>query len=69
MSVQKKKKTTIKFNNILILLVLISSGFLIYHILLLGPIEATIRYLIIGFIILVNILYLNRRNLKILRFY
>lgn len=57
MSVQKKKKTTIKFNNILILLVLISSGFLIYHILLLGPIEATIRYLMIGFIILVNILF------------
>ena len=50
----KKKKTTYSFNNLLILLVLISSIFLIYHILLLGPIEPTIRYIIIGFIILIN---------------
>lgn len=54
---KKKKKTTLKFNNILILLVLISSCFLIYHILLLGPIEPVIRYIIIGFIILINLIF------------
>lgn len=57
MSTIKKKKSTLKFNNILILLVLISSCFLIYHILLLGPIEPVIRYIIIGVIILINILF------------
>lgn len=54
---KKKKKETMKFNNILILLVLISSSFLIYHILLLGPIEPTIRYIMIGVILLINVLF------------
>lgn len=54
---KRKKKTTLKFNNLLILLVLISSCFLIYHILLLGPIEPMIRYIIIGFIILINFIF------------
>lgn len=53
----KSKKRNIKFNNILILLVLLSSFFLIYHILLLGPIESTIRNLIIVGILFINILF------------
>lgn len=57
MKTKKKKRTAFKFNNLLILLVLISSIFLIYHILLLGPIEPTIRYIIIGFIILINFVF------------
>ena len=57
MATRKRKKRKIKFNNLLILLVLLSSLFLIYHILLLGPIETRIRYIIIGFIILVNIIF------------
>lgn len=52
-----KTKSTFRFNNLLILLVLISSCFLIYHILLLGPIEPLIRYIIIGIIILVNFFF------------
>ena len=57
MATRKRKKRRVKFNNLLILLVLLSSAFLIYHILLLGPIETRIRYIIIGFIILVNIIF------------
>lgn len=57
MKAKGKKKTKLKLNNLLILLVLISSCFLIYHILLLGPIEATIRHIIIGGIIFINILF------------
>lgn len=57
MKAKKRKKTKIKLNNLFILLVLISSGFLIYHILLLGPIEASIRHAIIGGIIFINILF------------
>lgn len=57
MATRKRKKRKIKFNNLLILLVLLSSLFLIYNILLLGPIETRIRYIIIGFIILVNIIF------------
>ena len=57
MATRKRKKRIVKFNNLLILLVLLSSAFLIYHILLLGPIETRIRYIIIGFIILVNIIF------------
>lgn len=54
---KKKKKKSIKFNNILILLVLLSSFFLIYHILLLGPIESTIRNIMILGILLIDILF------------
>lgn len=58
-----KKKKTLKINNLLILLVLVSSLFLIYHILLLGPIEPMIRYIIIGIIILINFLFFKfKRN-------
>ena len=54
---RKKKAKQIKFNNFLIILVLISSIFLIYNIMLLGPIEKTIRSIIIGIIIFINILF------------
>ena len=64
MSAKKKKKTTFNFNNLLILLVLVSSIFLIYHILLLGPIEPTIRYIIIGIIILINIGFFEFKKKK-----
>lgn len=57
MRAKKKKRRNIKFNNLLILLVLFSSFFLIYHILLLGPIESTIRNLIIVGILFINILF------------
>ena len=57
MATRKRRKKKIKFNNLLILFVLLSSCFLIYHILLLGNIETQIRYIIIGFIILVNIIF------------
>ena len=53
----KKKKTNLKINNILILLVLFSSIYFIYHILLLGPIEPLIRYIIVFIIIIFNILF------------
>ena len=64
----KKKKSTLKINNLLIILVLISSLFLIYHILLLGPIEKVIRYIAIGIIILINIIFFiikRKKNKKI----
>lgn len=64
MSIKKKKKNTLKFNNVLILLVLISSLFLIYHILLLGPIEPVIRYIIIGIIILINFVFFILKQKK-----
>ena len=57
MATRKRRKKKIKFNNLLILLVLLSSCFLIYNILLFGNIETQIRYIIIGFIILVNIIF------------
>ena len=57
MASRKKTKNKVNFNNLLILLVLISSGFLIYHILLLGPIEPRIRYIIIGVIVFINIVF------------
>ena len=65
MSVKKRKnKKTLKFNNILILLVLISSCFLIYHILLLGPIEPLIRYIFIGIIVLINFIFFIKKQKK-----
>lgn len=57
MTNKRKRKRKYKINNILIILVLISSLFLIYHILLLGPIEANIRFIIIGIILLINFIF------------
>lgn len=58
----KKKKTTFKYNNFLILLCFISSIYLIYRIYQLGPIEPTIRCIIIICIILVNLLFFYRKS-------
>ena len=60
----KKKTKSTKLNNILIILVLISSIFLIYNILLLGPIEKTIRYIIIGIILFINFLFFKTKQTK-----
>lgn len=66
MKKNKKKKKTLKINNLLKILVLISSIFLIYHISLLGPIEPIIRYIIIGIIIIINIIFflIKKKKLK-----
>ena len=60
----KKRKRKPKINNLLILLVIISSCFLVYHILLLGPIEKNIRYIIVAGIILINIIFFAIKNKK-----
>ena len=59
---KKKKKTTFKLNNFLILLCFISSGYLIYRIFQLGPIEPILRYILIGFIILINLFFFYRKG-------
>lgn len=59
---KRKKKSTFKFNNFLILLCLISSCYLIYRIFQLGPIEPILRYIIIGVIILVNFFFFYRKG-------
>ena len=64
MANRKKSKKTAKYNNLLILLVLISSIFLIYHIQLLGPIEQKIRYIIIGVIVIINIIFFSIKQKK-----
>ena len=61
---KRKKKTGIKINNILILLVLISSLTVIYHILLLGPIEKEIRFILIGIIIFINFIFFIIKSKK-----
>lgn len=65
MKKNKKKKKTLKINNLLKILVLISSIFLIYHISLLGPIEPIVRYIIIGIIIIINIIFLLIKKKKL----
>lgn len=64
MANKKKRKKKLKYNNILIILVLISSLFLIHHILLLGPIEANIRYMIIGGILFINFIFFTIKKKK-----
>ena len=54
MSKQIKRK--FKINKFLSLILIISAVYLIYNILLLGPIEKMIRYLIIGIIALIDLL-------------
>lgn len=64
---QKKNKKTLIIDIIFVLLTIISSAFLIYTLTLLGPIEKTIRYIIIGIIILFDlilIINLFRNNKK-----
>lgn len=59
---KKKKKTTFKFNNFLILLSIISSFYIIYKIYQLGPIEPVLRYFIVIVIILINFFFFYRKG-------
>lgn len=54
----KSTKKKFKINRVLSLLTIISSIYLIYNILLLGPIEPLIRYILIGIITIINIILL-----------
>ena len=51
-----KKKKKLKFNKLIALLVVLSSFYIIYNIILLGPIEPLIRYILIGIILIVDII-------------
>ena len=56
-----KKKTHGKvFITILLILTLLVSGFAIYNIFLLGPIEANIRYIVIGVLTIIDLLFILR---------
>lgn len=61
---KKRKKVKFKMGNILILLSIIASIYLIYNILLLKNIENIIRYIIIIIILFLD-LYFFRKNIKI----
>lgn len=66
---KKKKKKTLIIDIFFILLTILSSAFLIYNLTLLGPIEKTIRYIIISiislfdFILIIN-LFRNKKKKK-----
>ncbi|MDD3241670.1 MAG: LCP family protein [Bacilli bacterium] len=62
---KRRKKTKINICSILTLISLGASIFLIYNILLLGPIEKMIRYIIVGIIILIDI-FIYKKNFKLL---
>lgn len=51
-----KKKKKFKFNRLIALIVLLSSFYIIYNIILLGPIEPLIRYILIGILLIVDII-------------
>lgn len=57
-----KKKKKIKLNNLLVLLCIISSLYLIYRIYQFGPIEPTIRYIIIGIILLIDFIFFYKKQ-------
>lgn len=61
---KNRKKMKLKYANIITLIAILTSAYLIYNILLLGPIEPIIRYIIIGFIIIID-LFLLGKNKKI----
>ncbi len=60
------KKVKLKYNNIVTLFAILTSAYLIYNILLLGPIEPTIRYILIALIVVINLFFFkkNKRNFK-----
>ena len=60
MAKRKKKKLKLNICSLLTLLSVITSAYLIYNILLLGPIEKIIRYVIVGTIVLLNIFIFNK---------
>lgn len=57
-----KKKKKLKLNNLLVLLCIISSLYLIYRIYQFGPIEPTIRYIIIGIILLIDFIFFYKKQ-------
>lgn len=57
-----KKKKKIKLNNLLVLLCIISSLYLIYRIYQFGPIEPAIRYIIIGIILLIDFIFFYKKQ-------
>ena len=57
-----KKKKKFKLNNLLVLLCIISSLYLIYRIYQFGPIEPTIRYIIIGIILLIDFIFFYKKQ-------
>lgn len=61
----RKKNNKLYNSNPLIFILIISSIFLIYHILLLGTIESSIRYIIISFILLLDFIFYNNRKKRI----
>lgn len=58
----RKKKIKLKYSNLITLIALLSSIFLIYHILLLGPVEPLIRYMIIVMIIVTNLFFISKNS-------
>lgn len=58
MTKEKEPKKKFKFNRVLSIITILTSIYLIYNILLLGPIEKLIRYILIGIIIFINIIFL-----------
>jgi len=63
---KKAKKMKLKYGNIATLIAILASAFLIYNILLLGPIEPVIRYIIIALIIGIDLFFL-KKNRKVIR--
>lgn len=66
---KKKKKSTLIIDIFFVLATIISSGYLIYGLTLLGPIEPVIRYIVIGFVslfdlILIINLFRNKKKKK-----
>lgn len=57
-----KKKKKLKLNNLLILLCIISSMYLIYRIYQFGPIEPLIRYIVIGVIIFIDLIFFYKKQ-------
>lgn len=58
MAKDSKSKKKFKFNRVVSLITILTSFYLIYSILLLGPIEKVLRYILIAVIILVDFIYL-----------
>ena len=59
---KRKKKKSLKINNLLILLCFISSFYLGYRIFQLGPIEPLLRFIIIIIIILINLFFFYKKG-------
>ena len=60
--VQKRTKLKIKYRNLLTFIAILASFFLIYNILLLGPIEPIIRVIIILFVLVIDLVLIRKNN-------